>query len=192
MNADALKARCGEHLNWAASRAQDEIAQRAWRWLQSIPDERLDQLLRTPARQVIIGGIFSQLPGLLDTRRATGVNTTIRWRITAPGDGAVDIYNVVIADGKMTIVRGEPGPEPRVTISVDAKELIRIATGSSNPLAAYFTGKLVVTGNVMAAAKVASLMRMPEPPSRRRRRGDVKGSPGDGRNFAKESASPTI
>ncbi len=131
-----------------------------------MPEDRLDRLLRTPARHLIIGGIFSQLPGLLDTRRAAGVNTTIRWRITSPGHSTVDIYDVAIADGKMTIVRGDRGGEPRVTITVEAKEFVRMATGSSNPLAAYFTGKLVLTGNVMAVAKVASLIRMPQPPIR--------------------------
>lgn len=161
-----LRATGASSLGRAASRTQNVVAQRAWRWLQSIPDDRLDRLLRTPARHLIIGGIFSQLPGLFDTRRATGVNTTIRWRITAPGDSDVDVYNVVVADGKMTIVRGERGPEPRVTITVEAKEFIRMAAGSSNPLAAYFTGRLVLTGNVMAVAKVASLIRLPQPPSR--------------------------
>jgi SCP-2 sterol transfer family len=141
-----------------ASSARDKLAGQALAVLRSIPDGRLDQLLRTPIRHVIIGGIFHQVPGLIDTSRSGTLTTSIRWRIIVPG-GGVDVYNLVLEEGAARIARGLDGPEPRATITVEAREFLKLATGNSNPLASYFTGKLVLTGNVMAATKVASLIR---------------------------------
>jgi hypothetical protein len=146
----------------ALTRARDRAAESALRLLRSLPDRRLDQLLRTPARHLIIGGIIRQIPGLLDPSRAGTVTTSIRCRISRPDGRPPDVYNLLIDRGGARILRGDHGPEPRATITVEAKEFLKLATGGSNPLAAYFTGKLVLTGNVMAATKVASLIRFSE------------------------------
>jgi hypothetical protein len=128
------------------------------RFLRSLPDERLDQLLRTPARRLIIGGIFRRIPALLDPGRAAALTTTVRWRVRAPDSGSVDVYDLLIDRGAARVVRGARSTAPGATVTVDARELLKLAIGSSNPLSAYLTGRLVLSGNLLTATTIAALI----------------------------------
>ena len=142
--------------------ARERVITRAWGYLRTMPDERIDRLMRTPARHVIIGAVFSQVPGLIDPARSGTLSTSIRWRITTGDGSSEDVYSLLIDGGQARIIRGTSGPEPRATITVSATEFMRLATGNSNLLASYFNGKLVLTGNVMAVAKIVSMIRFQE------------------------------
>lgn len=135
------------------------------------PAERLDAVMSSPARRIVLEAIFWQIPEHLDRRRAVGVNASIRWLITGRRDGQADVYDLVIADGRARVTRGGGELRPRMTITVDAAEFLRIAAGSSNPVNAYFNGKLALRGDLMQAARLTMLFRIPAPsprePSRR-------------------------
>jgi putative sterol carrier protein len=143
--------------------APDDLATRFAQVVRQIPPERLDQLMTTPVRRVVLDGIFAQMPRHLDRQRATGVNASIRWKITGRSDGGADIYDLVIAEGRGRVKRGGEALPPRLTITVDAAEFIRVAAGSSNPVNAYFSGKLALRGDVMQAARLTMLFRIPSP-----------------------------
>jgi putative sterol carrier protein len=151
----------------AARVAPDDLASRFSHVVHSIPPERLDQIMRSPLRRIVLDAIFSQMPRHLDRERATGVNASIRWRITGRGDGEADVYDLVIAEGQGRIKRGGDIVPPRLTITVDAAEFLRVAAGSSNPVNAYFNGKLALRGDVMQAARLTMLFRVPSPNRRR-------------------------
>jgi hypothetical protein len=140
------------------ARAQRRAAAAVLRFLRGLSDDRLDLLLRTPARPLIIGQIFRRIPGLLDPGRAGALTTSVRWRIMAPGRRSVDVYDLLIDGGAARVIRGGHDIEPGATVTVEARELLKLVIGSSNPLSAYFTGKLVLTGNVLAATRVAALI----------------------------------
>jgi putative sterol carrier protein len=130
------------------------------------PKERLEQLMRSPARRVILGAIFWQMPRHVDSQRAKGLTSTIRWKITGRPDGEADIYQLEFVDGDCRVVRGADGAEPaRLTITVDGAEFVRLATGNSDPMQAYFRGRVTLAGDVMMAAKASSLFRMPARPA---------------------------
>jgi alkyl sulfatase BDS1-like metallo-beta-lactamase superfamily hydrolase len=133
-------------------------AARTLRVLRGIPDERLDQLLRTPARRLIISGIFRRLPALLDPGRAAALTTTVRWQVRAPDRDSVEVYDLLIDRGAARVVRGARAHAPGATVTVDARELLKLAIGSSNPLSAYFSGKLVLSGNLLTATSIAALI----------------------------------
>jgi putative sterol carrier protein len=50
---------------------------------------------------------------------------------------------------------------PKLTITVDGAEFLRLATGNSDPVKAYFTGRVSLAGDVMVAAKASGLFRIP-------------------------------
>jgi alkyl sulfatase BDS1-like metallo-beta-lactamase superfamily hydrolase len=145
------------------ARGSEELGVFLARMVGRLPRDRLDQVMRTPARRAIVEAIFWQLPLHLDPRRAAGVDTAIRWRVTTPGVPA-DVYTLVVSNRRASVVRGLGGPAPRVTITVDAAELLRLATGNSSPMQAYFAGKLTLTGDVMHAARLMALFRPPVRP----------------------------
>jgi putative sterol carrier protein len=89
------------------------------------------------------------------------MNCTIRWRITGRADGEADVYDLELIDGRCRVIRGPGVAPPKLTITVDGAEFLRLATGNSDPVKAYFTGRVALAGDVMVAAKASSLFRLP-------------------------------
>jgi hypothetical protein len=117
--------------------------------------------MRTPARRVILEAIFWQMPRHLDRGRAGTMTGSVRWEITGRPGGTADIYELEFGDGRCRVTRGGGDGNPRVTITVDGAEFLRIATGNSDPMQAYFKGRLKLAGDIMVAAKLTSLFWIP-------------------------------
>ena len=134
-------------------------------WLAAqIPEQRLEQLMRTPVRPLIVESIFLLMPRYLNRAKATGLNLAIRWRVTPPDDpDSADVYDLVIADRRARVVRHTGGSKPLVTITIGATDLLMLATGRTNPMQAYFDGKLRIRGDIMQAARLTALFRIPDP-----------------------------
>lgn len=143
---------------------QAQLAEGFARAVRSAPEGRLEQVLRTPIRRAVLEAIFRQMPQHFDRKAAGAMEVTIRWHITgSPGDpgDAVDTYELQINGGRCRVRRGENDTEPRLTITLDAAELVRLAAGNSDPIKAYFSGRVRLAGDIMLAAKLQSLFRIP-------------------------------
>lgn len=143
-----------------AADAPSLLADGFGRLVRDTPEDRLEQLMRSPARKPVLDGIFWSMPRQLDGAQAAGVETTIRWCITGRPHGEPDVYHLVVRDGTASIVKGLPGPDPRLTITLDGVEFLRLVSGNSDPMQAYFTGRVGLAGDIMVAAKLAQLFRM--------------------------------
>lgn len=141
--------------------APEHVAVGFSRVVGATPPERLDQVMRSPVRRVLLEAIFRQMPQRLDPKSAAGVKTAIRWRITGRPDGGTDVYQLEIENGSCRLRRGEGGPEPRVTITLDGAEFLQLATANTDPTQAYFKGRIALAGDVMLAARMRSLFRVP-------------------------------
>src|ERR1700730_14508107 len=71
-----------------------QLAETLARIVRDSAPQRLDQLMRTPARRVVLDAIFWQMPQHLDTRRAARMRSAIRWQITGRSDGECDVYQL--------------------------------------------------------------------------------------------------
>jgi predicted lipid carrier protein YhbT len=70
----------------------------------------------------------------------------------------------VISEGRGRISRS--GHQvPRLTITLGAAELVRLASGGLDPMQAYFKRRLQLSGDIMLAAKLTGLFRIPRRPS---------------------------
>ncbi len=121
----------------------------------------LDRLLQTPARRPILEAIFWQMPRYIATQRSTSLNSSVQWHVTGRADGGVDRYRLDFSDGRCRVRRGADGDQPALTITLSAGELVRLVTRRSNPVAAFFTGRITIAGNAMVAAKLGSLFLEP-------------------------------
>jgi putative sterol carrier protein len=156
--------RAMQFVKQSVAEAPAQLAEGFGRVMREAPPERVEQVMRSPARKPILDAIFWQIPKQLDSKQAAGVTTTIRWCITGRADGGVDTYTLQVEDGHARTIRGADGPDPRLTITMDAQEFLRLVSGSSDPMRAYFTGRIKLAGDIMVAAKLSSLFRMPGAP----------------------------
>ena len=145
----------------AIAGAPVQIAEGLASTVQSASPERLEQLMHTPARRLILDAIFWQMPQFVDRRQSRKLNASVRWTITGRADGGADVYDLLFEEGRCRVIRGGGAPEPPVTIPLDGVEFLRLAAGSSDPMRAYFKGRLGITGDIMVAAKLVSLFRIP-------------------------------
>ena len=146
------------------ARAPAQMADHFSRVLHRTPDARLERLMRSPARRMILEGIFWQMPQFLDRRRATGVNAAVLWRIAGRPNGATDDFRLTIAHGRAHVVRGSSGEPPVVTMTMGDVDFLRLVTGTLDPMHAYFGGKIELSGDIMFAAKLGGLFRVPAAP----------------------------
>jgi putative sterol carrier protein len=65
-------------------------------------------------------------------------------------------WSVKVAGGKVTVSEGDHGGE--CTFKTSEKTFQRIVDGEQNPLTAYMTGKLKISGDVGAAMKLKDLL----------------------------------
>jgi hypothetical protein len=139
---------------------QAGILRRLAALVRSTPDARLQQLMRTPARRVIIGGICWQLPQQLPRNWPDGVEVSIELRVTTPALQAPDTYSLVITQHRSRVTRGAGAAPPHITITVDATEFVRLATGNANPVRSYIDGKLKLSGDVMLAIRLVGMLQL--------------------------------
>jgi SCP-2 sterol transfer family protein len=157
----ALPQRTVETIRRTLAGAPEQVAEGVAHAVRNAPKERLDQVMRSPARRVLLEAIFWQMPRHIDPQTARSMNCTIRWRITGRANGEADVYDLEFIDGRCRVIRGPGVAPPKLTITVDGAEFLRLATGNSDPVKAYFTGRVALAGDVMVAAKASGLFRIP-------------------------------
>jgi putative sterol carrier protein len=144
-----------------ASDAPAQLAGGFGRLVRDASPERLEQLMRSPARRALLDGIFWQMPKQLDAKAAAGVKTSILWNITGRADEGVDTYLLTVDRGEARSTRDTGGADPRLTITMDGVEFLRLISGNSDPMSAYFKGRIQLAGDIMVAAQLAQIFRMP-------------------------------
>lgn len=145
-----------------ARNAKTALADGFARFVGGASPQQLERVMRSPARRPLLDAIFWQMPGQVNRGRAAQIeNALVRWRISdGPGD-RVDVYELTLADGRARASRGESNRDARLTITADGSEFLRLISGSSDPMRAYFSGKVKLGGDVMFAAKLQTLFRIP-------------------------------
>jgi putative sterol carrier protein len=151
------------------------------RLVRDAPPERLEQVMRSPARKPILDGIFWQMPKQLDVSEASGLKTSIRWTITGRADGETDVYLLEVDNGRSHVIRGDANTDARLTITLDGVDFLRLISGNLDPMKAYFKGRIKLSGDIMVAAKLATLFRMPGASGSNGGNGGQGGDGGDGR-----------
>lgn len=96
---------------------------------------------------------FEAMPRVFNPAAAAGMNKTFQWNITGEEAGK---YAVKIDNSQCSIIPG--GVEkPDITFTVSDKDWLAITEGKLDPMNAFMTGKLKLTGDMMLAMKVPNL-----------------------------------
>ena len=94
------------------------------------------------------------MPQHLASKQATGLTALVHWHIDTGTEGGADIYALEFDNGRCRTCRGAGAGEPQLTITLDAAEFVRLATGNSNPMQGYFSARITLRGDIMLAAKL--------------------------------------
>lgn len=132
------------------------------RGVATTPDEQLAHGMSGEARQAILDQVFLRMEEHFDPARAEGVDAVVRWRITGRPDGEADRYEVTIRDGRCSVSR-DLVERPRVTITLDGVDFLKLVTGNADGPALLLRRRLRITGDLAFAARVAAFFRVPRP-----------------------------
>ena len=87
--------------------------------------------------------------------KAVGVDTIIQLKFT--GAQASDWY-LIIKDGACESIQGIH-PNPKMTMTVDSDDYIKMATGEMDATMAFLKGKVKVSGDMTVALKMGQYFR---------------------------------
>ena len=111
-------------------------------------------------RTLVLDGIFSQMAEHFDGQKAGDTDAVIEWKIFDKPGGGYDRYQVVIANGSCAVEKDGDHP-PRVTFKLKPVDFLKLVSGNSAGPTMFMTGKLKIDGDLMFAATVQSLFRIP-------------------------------
>lgn len=100
--------------------------------------------------------LFERMPQAFVASKAAGVQADIQFKFT--GSEAGDWY-VTIQDGAITVHEGV-SPAPKLTVSADSGDIVKIFTGKMDGMQAYMSGRLRVTGDMSLAMKLMGLFKL--------------------------------
>ena len=103
-----------------------------------------------------IDEFMTRMAGAFIPEKAAGVDATIQLNLTGDHAGA---WNLVIKNSQCSLSQGT-APEPKLTVSADSNDLIKIFTGQLDGMQAFMQGKLKLIGDISLAMKLMNLFKM--------------------------------
>jgi putative sterol carrier protein len=95
---------------------------------------------------------FAELPEKADPARIAGIEHSYVFDVTGEGVWLIELH-----DGKMTITEN-PDRDGDVKFTLSGETFDRITERKQNPMIAYMTGKVKVSGDISAAADLQKIL----------------------------------
>ena len=135
------------------------------RGIAKVPDKRLAGAMRSRLRYVVLNAVFSRMEKEFVPERAEGLDAVYGFDITGRRDGGVDSYQVVVRDRTCKAGRAL-GEEPRVKLTLDGVQFLKLVTGVESGMDMYLSGKLKFDGEMLLLNRLASVFRIPNAAAR--------------------------
>lgn len=103
-----------------------------------------------------ISEMINNLPEQLYLEEAKGINALVQISLTGEGGGN---WGVKVDDGSINVKEGM-AVSPQLTIKTSAQNTSKLLQGKLNPLSAFMTGKIKLTGDLALAMKLIDLLRI--------------------------------
>lgn len=131
--------------------------------LASASRKHLECVMASGFRPVVLGEIFRRLPDFVDPAAAGDTSLTVGFRLTGNPSGEVERYVVRLTSGVATVEQGESGGSRDATVTCEAHDFLRLATGHLNAVTGVLKGQLKVKGDRVKALKLSSVIDIPQP-----------------------------
>jgi len=103
-----------------------------------------------------IADLMSKMPGAFLPEKAPGLDAVIQFKFT--GDEPGDWY-AVVKDGKVEVKQGEH-ENPKMTLTADSGDYVKIFTGELDGMQAFMQGKLKLAGDLNLAMKLTQMFKI--------------------------------
>jgi putative sterol carrier protein len=124
-------------------------------------DEQLAEGMQSENRKQVLDEIFRRMAEHVEPDKARDTNAVVHFKILDRPDGGYDHYEVVLESGACTAT-DSPSRSPRVTFKIPPVEFLKLVSGNVTGPALFMTGKLKIEGDLMFAAQLTSLFRIPK------------------------------
>jgi putative sterol carrier protein len=103
-----------------------------------------------------IADLMSKMPSAFVSEKAQGLYTVLQFKFTGaePGD-----WYAEIANGTVKVTQGVH-PAPKMTLTADSDDYIKLFTGQLDPMQAFMAGKLKLAGDLNLAMKMTQFFKM--------------------------------
>ncbi|HEX2697455.1 MAG TPA: SCP2 sterol-binding domain-containing protein [Anaerolineales bacterium] len=103
-----------------------------------------------------ISDLMGKMPGAFMPEKAQGLDAVIQFKFTGTEPGA---WNATIKDGKCEVAQGE-APTPKMTLTADSSDYIKIFTGELDGMQAFMQGKIKLAGDLNLAMKLMQMFKI--------------------------------
>lgn len=129
--------------------------------LADVPEAHLREVLVSGFRPVVLDEIFRRLPDYVDARKAARCDLTVGFRLLGGPDGTVERRTVRVLKGVATVTDGDEGERRDATVTCEAHDFLRLATGHLSAITGVLRGRLKVKGDRAKALKLADVIDIP-------------------------------
>ena len=103
-----------------------------------------------------IAELMEKMPGAFLPEKAQGVDADIQFKFTGAEPGE---WVVGIKDGEVDVSQGTH-PSPKMTLTSDSTDYIKIITGELDPMQAFMQGKIKLAGDLNLAMKLMQMFKV--------------------------------
>ena len=130
--------------------------------LAGVRADHLRKVMASGFRSIVLDEIFRRLPDYVNQRKAAKVDLTIGFRLLGNPSGDIERYVVRVAGGVATVDAGDEGERRDATVTCEADDYLRLATGHLNPVTGVLKGHLKVRGDKAKALQLSSVIDIPQ------------------------------
>jgi putative sterol carrier protein len=103
-----------------------------------------------------VSELMEKMPGAFIAEKAQGVDAVIQFNFTGTEAGE---WNATIKDGKVDVARGAH-PSPKMTLTADSSDYVKIFTGELDGMQAFMQGKIKLAGDLNLAMKLVQMFKI--------------------------------
>ncbi|MET9296052.1 SCP2 sterol-binding domain-containing protein [Streptomyces sp. NPDC003077] len=130
------------------------------RIVKGLTNKEIAALARGELRARVLAEVFGRMGRQFRPEQAGELSAVIRWRVTGESDA---VYETTIADGVCTVREGAGDAEPRLTLTMNDAEFLKLVSGNGNPVTMFLTRKVKATGDLGLAAGLHRYFDIPKP-----------------------------
>lgn len=105
--------------------------------------------------EINISEFMTRMSSAFVAEKAAGIDATIQLKLT--GVQSVDYY-LTIKNGQLGVTEGI-SPNPKLTLTADSEDFMKLFSGQIDPMKAFMQGKLKVTGDMSLAMKMMGMFK---------------------------------